>query len=94
MCGVPGVAIIKAEPGLCLGPPLTPDFVPNISSSGLCLPAEAVCLPLASPPTISIQESPGPLVSLSTESPGPLSYTVSLALPPVREDVGGGQHPR
>ena len=89
MCG-PGVAIIKAEPGVCLGPPppLPPDFAPHISSSSLCLPAEAVCLTSsASPPTISIQESPGPaghqMVTCLpvSDCPGPLSYTVSLALP-------------
>ncbi len=89
MCG-PGVAIIKAEPGVCLGPPLPPDFAPHISSSSLCLPAE-VCLASsmssASPPTISIQESPGPgghqMVACvqGSDCPGPLSYTVSLALP-------------
>ena len=94
MCG-PGVAIIKAEPGVCLAPPLPPDFSPHLSSSSLCLPSEAVCLASsmssASPPTISIQESPGPpghpghqmvaCVQGGGECHGPLSYTVSLALP-------------
>ena len=85
MCG-PGVAIIKAEPGVCLAPPLPPDFSPHLSSSSLCLPGEAVCLASslssASPPTISIPDGHQVVACVQGgDCPGPLSYTVSLALP-------------